>query len=244
MRLKHLTRAAAIAGAVTVPLTIGLTAGGLPEAQAAPGPAASAFGLSASGPVTLPPTPAVASTGAGTSRSVAELPANAVVRARVLNATAGKAHARASVADLAIPRAALKAGAVTAKCVQGKGVSNLAEVTLNGKPIKAAAAPNSALTVRLDGVGTVALVLNKQTRASDGRLTVTAIELTLPVGAGRNQVISVASATCGQAAPQPGPSQPGTPEKPEPSPSAPPSTSPPGAAPAPTPVPGDLPVTG
>ncbi|MFI0444066.1 choice-of-anchor P family protein [Actinomadura sp. 6N118] len=241
MSVKHLARAAVIVGAAALPL-----AGTLPSAQATTTPS-QAFAVSASGPVAVPATPSVTSSGPSTvSRSVAELPANPVLQARVLNAAAGKAHARASVVDLKVPRAHLTASLVTAKCVKGQGRSQLVKVQLNGTTIKAAARPNSGVSVNLDALGTASLVLNKQTRTPDGRLNVTAIELTLPLGPGKTETISIASATCGNGAD--GPSDPGKPEQPGPSPSVPPSTPPstppPGQAPAPTPVPGDLPVTG
>ncbi|MFI0354833.1 choice-of-anchor P family protein [Actinomadura sp. 9N407] len=239
MRLKHLTKAAAVAGAVAMPLALAVPSAG----AATPAPAGSAFALSATGPVAIPATPSVTSAAVKPERkSVAELPANPVVKASVLNAAAWAGHARASVADLAIPRAQLRASAVAARCDQGNGGSHLVKLTVNGRMIKAAAKPNSGVTVQLDGLGTVSLVLNKQSRTPDGRLTVTAIELSLPLGAGKTETIRIASATCGRA---PGkPSEPSKPGNPKPSPSAPTTAPPTQVAPAPTPVTGDLPVTG
>jgi hypothetical protein len=235
MRSQLLSRAAVLIGAAALPLAAAV------PAHATDNAAGSAFGISATGPIAIPATPAVSFSGTNTvSRSVAELPPNPVLKARVLNASAGKGHARASVADLRIPKARLSASLVTAKCVQGKGSSHLAEVKLNGKVIKAGATPNAAVGVKLDGLGTVSAVLNKQVRDARGRLTVTAIELTLPLGPGKNETISIASATCGAGKDTPAPGKPGEPQTP---PSTPPSA-PPDEAPAPTPVPGDLPVTG
>ena len=250
MRVKNLARAAVLAGAAVLPLAGALPlADALPSAQAAAPPARAAaaggqaFALAASGPVAVPATPSVASSGTPVQRNVVELPANPVVQARVLNASAGKARARASVADVKVPRLHLTASLVNAECVNGQGGSKLVNVRLNGKVIKAAARPNSGVQVNLDGLGTVSLVLNKQTRTADGRLNVTAIEVSAPLVAGRTETIRIASATCGADAG--GPSQPGQPEQPGPAPSNPPSApTPPGKAPVPTPVTGDLPVTG
>ncbi|MEW2355534.1 hypothetical protein [Spirillospora sp. NPDC029432] len=246
MRLKHLTRAAAVAGAVAMPLAAAVPAA-VAATPGAAGAAGSAYALAATGPVAVPATPSVTSAAARPERkSVAELPANPLIRAGVLNAAAGAGHARASVVDLAVPRAKLTASLVAAKCHNGKGSSHLVKVTLDGRVIKASATPGSTVTARVDGLGTASLVLNKQSRTSDGRLTVTAIELTLPLPQGKTETISIASATCGPkgGAGDPGdPGDPGKPEDPRPSPSAPPSA-PPSAAPAPTPVTGDLPVTG
>ncbi|WP_395103455.1 choice-of-anchor P family protein [Actinomadura sp. SCN-SB] len=243
MRSQVLSRAAVLAGAVALPLAAVLPAHAQP-AHALPehgvrGASGSAYGIAATGPVAVPATPSVSSSGPNTvSRSVAELPPNPILKARALNASAGKARARASVVDLRIPKAHLTADLVAAKCVQGKGGSHLVKVALNGKVIKAAATPNSAVGVHLDGLGTVSLVLNKQVRDRHGRLTVTAIELTLPLGPGTTETISIASATCGA-----GKGLPGGPGEPQTPPATPPSA-PPDEAPAPTPVPGDLPVTG
>jgi hypothetical protein len=238
MRSQSLTRTAVLFGAAALPLAAVVPAH---AAHGPSGPSGSAYAIAASGPIALPPTPAVASSGPNTvSRSVAEVPPNPLLKARVLNASAGKGHARASVVDLKIPKIHLTASLVTAKCVKGNGTSHLAKVRLNGKVIKAAATPNAALGVRLDVLGTVALVLNKQVRDPRGRLTVTAVELTVPLGPGKNETISIASATCGAGKDTPDPGKPGEPQTP---PSTPPSA-PPDEAPAPTPVPGDLPVTG
>jgi hypothetical protein len=175
----------------------------------------SAYGLAASGLVAIPATPAVAATA---DKSLAELPANPLIDVKRLHVTARPAFARASVLDLRVAKAALTAHLVTATCVNGTGISHLAGVRLAGHALAANAAPNSALTVPVQGLGTAAVVLNKQTRNADGSLTVTAVEVTLPVGPGRTQSLSVSSATCAGA--------------------------PTGPAPKPTPVPSNLPVTG
>lgn len=219
MRLTQLTTFAAVAGAIAAPLALAAPASAATGAPVAArtGPPASAYGIAASGLVPLAPLPAVASGARPTSRSVVGLPANPLLRARVLTASAAPGRARASVADLRLARIGLSAHLVTASCRNGYGTSHLAKVVLGGRVIGAAASPNSALAVGLDGLGAASVVLNKQVRDSAGRLTVTALELNVPLGRGEVQRISIASATCAAV---------GAP------------------APAPTPVRGDLPVTG
>ncbi|MBC6457260.1 choice-of-anchor P family protein [Actinomadura sp. HBU206391] len=215
MRLTQLTKAAAVAGALVAPLAVAA-----PATHASTGAASSAYGIAASGLVSLPPVSAVASFGRPARDSVAELPANPLLRASVLSAAAAPGHARASVADLRSRKLGLSAHLITARCENGVGSSNLVKVVLGGRPLDATASPNTALNVGLDSLGAASVVLNKQGRDVHGRLTVTAVEVTVALAPGRTQTISIASATCG---PVSGPAE---------------------AAPVPTPVPGDLPVTG
>ncbi|MFG2087036.1 MULTISPECIES: hypothetical protein [unclassified Spirillospora] len=240
MRLQALTKCVATVGALALPFAVAV-----PAASATSGGAGSAFAVSASGPIAIPATPSVTSTAQKPERkSVAELPANPLVQAGVLNAAAWSGHARASVADLKIAKLGLSASAVTAKCENGNGVSHLVKASLNGKKLKAAATPNSSVKVDLPSLGNATVTLNRHVRDKDGSLTITAIEVSLVV-AGKTQTISIASVTCGKDGGKPGePSDPGKPggdpsASPAPAPSGPPS-----AAPVPTPVTGDLPVTG
>ncbi|WP_067450021.1 choice-of-anchor P family protein [Actinomadura macra] len=236
--MQALTKCAIAVGALALPFTAAT-----PAAVATPAPgAASAAAISASGPVAIPATPSVA--GASqlpVRRSVAELPANPLAEARSLSAAAWAGHGRASVADLKIAKLLLSASAVTAKCENGHGVSRLAKAVLNGRRLAVTADPNTTVTARLNQVGVVSVTLNKQVRERNGDLSVTAIEIGLPLGPGGTQTLKIASVTCGKGGgPRPTPpTTPGHPGSPAPSPSAPPA-----AAPAPTPVPGDLPVTG
>lgn len=219
MRLKRLSAVTAIAGALAAPLALAGTA----SATTGSG---SAYGLAASGLVAIPATPAVAGTA---DKSLLHLPANPLIDVKVLHVTAKPAFARASVTDLRVAKAALTAHLVTATCDNGTARSHLAKASLAGHRLAADAAPNSALSIPVQGLGTASVVLNKQARNADGSLTVTAIQVTLPLGAGRTQTLSVSSATCST-----------TGEKPP----AQPPTQPPGQAPKPEPVPSDLPVTG
>ena len=241
MRLQALTKCAAVAGALALPF--GLSASPASAAPiASPGGVGSAVAVSATGSVVVPPTSSVASSAQRPVRkSAAELPANPLVEARLLNGAAWAGHGRASVADVRVARLGLSAHAVTARCENGTGVSNVVNATLGTRALRIGATPNTTVTTDLKGLGAVTVTLNKQVRGHDGNLTVTAIEVSATL-AGKTQTISIASATCGKGGGgggQPGqPSQPSQPGKPTPSPT------PPGEAPAPTPVPGDLPVTG
>ncbi|GAB3989771.1 hypothetical protein GCM10029978_115770 [Actinoallomurus acanthiterrae] len=233
MRLTRLVASTAIAGALATPLVLTGTA------SAATG-TGSAYGLAATGLVAIPQTPAVTATA---DKSLVSLPANPLVDVKVLHTTAKPAYGRASVVDLEVAKAALTAHLVTATCKGGTGTSNLADARVGAHRLAAHAAPNSALNIPVQGVGTVGVTLNKQVRNPDGSLTVTAIEVRLTDA----QTISVSSATCSDGG-SGTPSQPPTPPpgqptgKPIPGPSHP--TTPPGQAPKPTPVPGNLPVTG
>ncbi|MEV0403361.1 choice-of-anchor P family protein [Actinoallomurus sp. NPDC050550] len=230
MRLTRLAASAAIAGALATPLALTGTA------SAATG-TGSAFGLAATGLVAIPQTPAVTATA---DKSLVSLPANPLIDVKVLHVTAKPAFARASVVDLEVAKAALTAHLVTATCKGGTGASNLADARIGDRRLAAYAAPNSALSIPVQGLGTVGVTLNKQVRNLDGSLTVTAIEVRLTDA----QTISVSSATCSAGTP----GRPPTPPpghatgKPIPAPTDP--TTPPGQAPKPTPVPGNLPVTG
>ncbi|TDD63856.1 hypothetical protein E1293_42345, partial [Actinomadura darangshiensis] len=223
MRLQALTRCAAVAGALALPLTLGATA-----ASATSGGTGAAFAISATGPVAIPATPSVASSGQQPVRkSVAELPANPLVRARILNAAAWSGHGRASVVDLNVAKIGLSAHVVTAKCENGNGVSHLTKATLQGRTLKLDASPNTTVTADLKGLGNATVTLNKQVRDKDGNLTITAIEVSATL-AGKTQTLSIASATCGKAGDHPGePGEPGEPSTPG-SPSSP--ATPPGEA--------------
>jgi hypothetical protein len=233
MRLTQLTKAVAIASVIAAPLAVAA------PAASAGTEASSAFGISATGAVPIPPVPAVSSSASQpTRKSLLEVPANPLLQASVLATAASAGHARASVTDLKVAKIGLAAHLITSKCENGSGSSTLIKVVLNGRVLKAGAQPNTTATVGLGTLGSASVVINKQVRDADGRLTVTALELSVPLGPGKFETISISSATCGRSAEAP--TQPGLPSQtPAPSPST-----PPGAAPVPTPVTGDLPVTG
>ncbi|WP_396448913.1 choice-of-anchor P family protein [Actinomadura sp.] len=214
MRYSHAVMRLAAAGL----LAGGLVAAGMPAQAAAPGDEGSAYGLAVTGPLAVPPVPAVSSSSGEVSKRLLREDRTKLVRASGLDVSASAARARSSVARLAVPAAKLAAGAVSAKCADGQGSANLANAVLAGKRLDSTPPPNTTVPVDVDGVGRASLTLNKQRRMADGRLAVTAMELMLPGGKG---ALRVASATCGRGVPQ-GPAE----------------------APAPTPVRHDLPVTG
>lgn len=229
MRLMHLTKYAAIAGALAVPMAFAA------PASASSGGSGSAFGIGADGLVSIPHTPTVSSTTSPHDKSLVALPANPLVDLKLLHTTAHPGHARASVLDLKVARAELSAHLVTAECKNGKGSSRLVDASLGGRRLAVVARPNSSVSVPVQGLGTVSVVLNKQVREPGGGLTVTAIQVAVPLALGKSETISISSASCSGSG-----SQPGSPS-PTPSPTNP---TPPGEAPTPTPVPSNLPVTG
>jgi hypothetical protein len=241
VRLKHATKYAGRAGAVAVPATalvatalvttsMMTTAGASPSTARTSG-LSSAFGVSATGLVNVPQIPQVSSATGPRDKSLVELPPNPLVKLKVLHTSAATARSRASVVDLRIAQAALTAHLVTAKCSSGQGSSHLVKASLAGHRLAVDAAPNTALSVPIAGVGTASVTLNKQARNADGSLTVTAIEVKLALATGQAQAIDISSATCSAA-------QAPTPPTPTP------TSTPPGQAPAPSPIPTDLPVTG
>ncbi|QKW39686.1 hypothetical protein HUT06_41350 [Actinomadura sp. NAK00032] len=204
-------------------LAAGLLAGGLAavpaQAATAPGGEGSAYGLAITGPIDVPPVPAVSSATEEVDKRLLRENHTDLADAEALHVSAAPARARSTVARLAVPSADLLASAVSAKCVDGRGSAHLARAVLAGKRLDASPPPNTTIPVEVDGVGRTALVLNKQQRTADGRLAVTAMELALP---GDKGTLRVASATCGRGAPARTPKE----------------------APAPTPVEHDIPVTG
>ncbi|TDB90836.1 choice-of-anchor P family protein [Actinomadura sp. 7K534] len=226
MRYSHAVRGVLAAGLVTTGLAAGLVsvpASALATAPqgAVPQGEGSAYGLTASGPVSVPPVPAVSSTTETVRKSLLREESTDLVKASALDVSASAARARSTVAKAAVPAADLMADAVTAKCRGGHGSAHLARAVIAGKRLDASPPPNTTIPVDVEGVGRTSLTLNKQERMADGRLAVTAMELRLPLP-GKPALVRIASATCGKSGPAEQPAD----------------------APAPTPVEHDLPVTG
>lgn len=238
---KHLIKYAAIAGVLAAPIATAASA-----SATTAGGTSSAYGLSATGLLTIPQTPSVNSAAAPHVKSVLSLPNNPLVQLSVLKASATGGHAQASVVDLKVAQAAitktavLTAKVITSKCDSGAGSSKLVDVKLAGRTIQAGASPNSTITVPVQGVAGVQVTINKQVRNPNGSLTVTGLELAVQA-LGKSQVIDIASATCAAGShtstptPTPSPSDGSGTDNP---------SSPPSEAPTPTPVNSDLPVTG
>ncbi|TDC68008.1 hypothetical protein E1200_13030 [Actinomadura sp. GC306] len=226
MRYSHAVRGFVATGLLTTGLAAGLLSAPGTALAAQPQGEGSAYGLTASGPVSVPPVPAVSSTTETVRKSLLSERSTDLVKASALDVSASPDRAKSSVADAVVPAAKLRADAVTAKCQGGEGAAHLADAVIAGKRLDASPAPNTTIPVNVEGLGRAALTLNKQERMADGRLAVTAMELELPLP-GKAANVRIASATCGQ--------QPGGPGGPGEQPSD---------APAPTPVEHDLPVTG
>lgn len=226
--VRHARRAAA--GAAVVMSVTALAAGPAGADHHAPSGQGSAYALSAEGPVAVPKISSIMSKGKPAERSLVSVPHNELLSASALHTNAGKAMARASVADVMVKKLMLSANAVTAKCTHGVGSVDLVAAKLHGKKLAVSPSPNSAVNADLGPLGKATVTLNKQTKNADGTLTVTAIEARVPI-AGKMQTITISSATCGQASAHQ-PQQPGGPQQPGPK------------APKPTPVHHDLPVTG
>lgn len=244
MRSTHVTKFAAITGALALPLLAATSA------SATTGPVSSAYGISATGAVTFPATPAVNSAAKPHEATLTKFPANPVITTfSIAKTTALGDHSMASLMYVGIltPKVTLPAGTpklpaqlvlakvAAARCDAGKGASYLERVQIADKTVKTGTSPNTKVTVPVLNLGHVTATLNKQVRRSDGTLTVTAIELNIVLG-GKAETVDISSATCGRSVT----STPSTPAT-APTPAGPASG---GEAPVPTPVKSDLPVTG
>ncbi|MQY04893.1 choice-of-anchor P family protein [Actinomadura macrotermitis] len=220
--------------AVALGLTMAAPAAASPAAGSDAG-SGSAFGLAGAGPVPVAPLPAVSSAGDVVSRTLLRENRTQYVNAGALDVKAAREQAHSHVADLTVPLAGLQAESVSATCRQGQGAAHLTQAVVAGKRLDSSPPPNTTIPVKVDGVGNADLVLNKQERMRDGRLNVTAVALDLPVN-GKTESLRVASATCGKRRPAHHAKPPAHHAKPP--------VRPAGEAPKPTPVKGDLPVTG
>lgn len=115
------------------------------------GSQASAFALSAEGPVPIDPVSAVSSTGSPESTSAAELPENPLLSASALSTQASPGRARASVADLNLGDGAIAASLITATCTNGAGSAKLADLVIGGQHMPASPAPNTTISVPPEG---------------------------------------------------------------------------------------------
>jgi len=176
-------------------------------ASAAPG-ASSSFGLKCVGLISCGPFAASAFPGGPSSNSLAFANVAGLVTTKAINTTANSTGATASVNKLDVTLSGistLTATTVSSQCTiepapEGGtgGVSGSSSIVggtiviIGGTPITLATAPapNTAVTVLDPAVASV--VLNRQTTASDGTLTVDAIFITLLNG----QTVTVASSSC------------------------------------------------
>ncbi|MFC5754560.1 choice-of-anchor P family protein, partial [Actinomadura rugatobispora] len=187
-------------------------------------PEGAAYGVAATGPVRLPATPAVVSRGAEVRKSLAHENRTKLFSATAMDTRAASRHARSTVKDLKVPGAALSADAVSARCRGGRGSARLANTVIDGKKMGVRPRANSVVPVKIPGVGTAQVTLNKQQRLRDGRLAVTAVEAKVPMGRRGTETIRTGAVTCGRATHKHGgptspnspgaPAGPGTPAKP------------------------------
>ncbi|GLY83207.1 choice-of-anchor P family protein [Actinoallomurus iriomotensis] len=253
MRSTRLTKYAALAGVLAVPLAVPLSAA---SPASASGPASSAYGIYAGGALAIPAQPAVTSA-TQPNRKALELPKNPVFNLALFTVEAKGHHASASVLDLRlshpglktkVPTGLLSAQTIAAKCDNGVGSAHLADISVAGHDVPIGGPPNTDIVIPTRGFG-LRVTPNKQVQNPDGTLTVVALELDIAIGSSV-QTIDLASATCGRAdgKPAPTPTVPGTKTSPSSSASSSagstPSATPVEEAPRPTPVPTDLPVAG
>lgn len=194
----QLSRKKAVAGGIGV-LSAVLVAGTLlaPAAgattQTSGSGVNSAFAISASGLLTIKPTPSVDDSDGFSQASVArlQLPAN-LIDLRVLNAQAGAGAAQSSILDLSVGlgvgKPLLTASAIEAECGGGKASSSLAKAKIGDLKLDVAVPPNTGVEVP----GLLSVELNKQVTNKDGSITVTAISINVD----GIQKIDLASATC------------------------------------------------
>ncbi|MEP6697343.1 MAG: choice-of-anchor P family protein [Pseudonocardiales bacterium] len=188
-------RLAAVTGLAAV-IAIGMAA---PASAAAND--TSSYGLKCTGSVTCGPFAQSAYPAGPASNSLANANVAGLVTTGVINTSANSNGANASVNDLSVvlTRATLNATTVSSTCsINSNGsVSGSSSIVggqiviIGGTPITLASSPAPNSTVLgLTGIATV--VLNRQTTAGDGTLTVDAIFITLLNG----ETVTVASSSC------------------------------------------------
>jgi len=200
---KHIRRGltlTALAGACTIAMA--------PAALAQPTTSPEAFGLGASGLISLTNTPD--QTTVGTS-SVANATVAGILNATVLTATVTSVNSTsAGVATLGVGGitlpilGAISAGAVSSTCTANAngtftGTANIANLSILGATFNGSASPNTNLTVTVPaGIATVSVTLNQQvTGPVPGSETVNAIAITYTLPVTGTETIDIASSTCG-----------------------------------------------
>jgi hypothetical protein len=185
-----------------------------------------AAGISASGTVlNIKNTPYVTSTSTPSSQTLASLPSNPGVVAKVLNVSADASGASASVASVNLGSGQVVAELLKASCQGGSGTADIGSLTIGGKTYAGSVPANTQIPPAKSG-SPVTVTLNKQVSDGHGGIEVTALEVSLKLPSSPvAQTVDVSTADCA-AAPGSGTGS-GSP-----------------TAPAPTPQQGTLPVTG
>ncbi len=174
-----------------------------PAASAAAGQTSS-FGVLCRGLVNCGPFAASAFPGGPPTNTLARVTVTGLVTTGVLNTTANKGGATASVADVSAVLSGistLTATAVSSQCTVNSttgaisGSSSIANgsITALGTPITLAATPGVNSRVTFLDPAIASITLNRQVRAADGTLTVDAIFITLL----NSQTIVIARSVCG-----------------------------------------------
>jgi hypothetical protein len=193
-------------------------AGGIIAMAAMPAAAASpneAYGSAATGPISA--SPIGLATYPGTSPvTVSNANITGLLTTGTVTDTAGPTSASSTVSNVSATLSttgSLGATSVTSSCtfntttgaVSGTAAINGGAVHVSGRPtITLAANPAKNTTISVAGVAT--LILNKQTKAADGTLTVTAIYVRL---LGSTQTLSIGASVCNAANLAPVPMVPG-----------------------------------
>lgn len=175
---------AAIGAATAVTaLLIGSTAAVADE----PGPASSAYGISASGLLKISPTPHVESTdGRPAHDQLLKLEPNKDLSLGVLTVDALGGAASTSVAKVNL-LGLIKADLITTSCKDGKGALEIVNGSVLGQQL-----PKHPITGQVIDVSPLlALTLGDETRNADDSITVTGIELkVLPGNVDRNEKLT------------------------------------------------------
>ncbi len=184
----------------------------MPAAAAAPN---EAYGSAATGPISA--SPIGLATYPGTSPvTVSNANITGLLTTGTVTDTAGPTSASSTVSNVSATLSttgSLGATSVTSSCtfntttgaVSGTAAINGGAVHVSGRPtITLAANPAKNTTISVAGVAT--LILNKQTKAADGTLTVTAIYIRL---LGSTQTLSIGASVCNAANLAPVPMVPG-----------------------------------
>ncbi|GAA5073133.1 hypothetical protein HNP84_009262 [Thermocatellispora tengchongensis] len=195
IRRNLLAASALVVGAAAV--LVGAATMSQAAADETPGVPGTAYGLSAEGPVRIQPIPAAVSRDGKTVHRSVLRPKNPLVSASAMEVTTNGRNSQASAADVSTLQRQVAANAVSARCENGRGVSNLAGAVIGGRDIDANPAPNTTIPVTIERVGTASVTLNKQVRQADGRLAVTGLSIDMPMSNGKRQTIDVASVVCG-----------------------------------------------
>jgi hypothetical protein len=160
-------------------------------------PAGTAYGLSLTGPVPISPLPSVTSTAKEMRRALLNQNTQ-YVGAKAVEAGAAGRRADSTITGLRVPAAGLTAETISSRCMGGKGEARLVNAMMAGERLVSDPRPNTTIPVDIPSVGRAWVTLNKQQRLPDGRLAVTGMETSLPLGPLGRETLRTAHAVCGK----------------------------------------------